>query len=262
MQELWNFLKGKKTYFIMLATIAYAGTGWLTGNLTQTEALAFIFGASGLGALRHGVGTSVINIAQQLMPLVLQSLSVMQNQAKAPETITGARKAPIAKLLPFALALALAGALSACATAPGALNPLSGLNDVLTKFTTWTVADAQAASADAHAHNDVIAYTCWDWVSTKAQATGAGPLAPISGLMSGLQVARDIRRTVMTGVSDDFQVHCGPLILDEENVILKSGLMAGITAAGGPAGLGVLQGAVGGIGAGLPIPLGQHAPVK
>lgn len=51
-------LNGWKTYIVAAVTIAYAGVSWWGGSLDQTGAMAMIFGALGVSALRHGVTKS------------------------------------------------------------------------------------------------------------------------------------------------------------------------------------------------------------
>lgn len=59
MKDLLEKLKGKKSYFIMVATILYAViiVGWQNGD--WSTALELIWGALGFGALRAGISNSV-----------------------------------------------------------------------------------------------------------------------------------------------------------------------------------------------------------
>lgn len=51
-------LNGWKTYIVAAAAIVYAGYGVFTGQFDANHALEIVFGAAGLGALRHGVSKS------------------------------------------------------------------------------------------------------------------------------------------------------------------------------------------------------------
>ena len=101
MLKLFGALTGAKTYIVAGATVLYGVVEWWSGAMTQDQALAFVFGGSGLAALRHGVAGSVIAIAEQLLPSVLKAVQQMQK--------------PVAKGL-IAEAL-LAGGLAACSPA-------------------------------------------------------------------------------------------------------------------------------------------------
>lgn len=50
-----QFLQGKKSYFVAAASIAYGVIGFLLGHLDANQATQFVFGGSGLAALRAGM---------------------------------------------------------------------------------------------------------------------------------------------------------------------------------------------------------------
>jgi len=54
-----NFLQGKKTYIIVVATLCYAIGGVIAGYISLNECIALILGALGLAGLRAGVADSV-----------------------------------------------------------------------------------------------------------------------------------------------------------------------------------------------------------
>lgn len=83
---------GYKSYLVAFATIIYGAVEWATGAMTQDQAMAFIFTGTGLAALRHGVSGSVITIAQQLLPAVLQAVQSAQAPAAAPSGVSPAAK--------------------------------------------------------------------------------------------------------------------------------------------------------------------------
>jgi len=55
MTKVWDFLKGKKTYIVALAMIAYAGVvhGWQNNDWVSANQL--IMEALAISGLRHGV---------------------------------------------------------------------------------------------------------------------------------------------------------------------------------------------------------------
>lgn len=48
----------RKTYWVVIVGIAYAGSAWYLGEIGQKEAFEIILGALGLGTLRAGVSKS------------------------------------------------------------------------------------------------------------------------------------------------------------------------------------------------------------
>lgn len=50
-----EFLAGKKTYFMAFALFVYAVSGYLTGNLTVSQALALLWGSGTLSSLRAAI---------------------------------------------------------------------------------------------------------------------------------------------------------------------------------------------------------------
>jgi hypothetical protein len=59
MTNLINFLKGKKSYLLGLAGIAYAITGYYTGHLDKTGTVDAIWASLSVMALRAGIKNSV-----------------------------------------------------------------------------------------------------------------------------------------------------------------------------------------------------------
>jgi hypothetical protein len=132
--------------------------------------------------------------------------------------------------LKYALIAIAALALSACAGIPtvtgdqSAAGPSDPLGKFLADIHARTLVDAQAAKMDADAHNDVIAGTCWTYIATKMESAGAAPSTQIAGILSAFQKARDIRRGIGGGVSDEFKLACSPLVLEEINQVGKLAL--------------------------------------
>jgi len=134
------------------------------------------------------------------------------------------------------LVLCLAATLSACAVAapggtgsvaPQAADPL----DAIAKF---TLTDLQHAEADAKAHADKVAEMCYAYLASQLEQKSAGaPNGTIAGAISAFQKGRDLLRTVSSGISDDFQVSCAPLLSDARLNLLRLGVLGGGAAATG-----------------------------
>ena len=55
MKALWDQMKGSKTYAVAGATIVYAVLGAILGYIQWPQAVTYILGALGLGALRNAI---------------------------------------------------------------------------------------------------------------------------------------------------------------------------------------------------------------
>lgn len=53
--KIWNWLDGKKTYFIAAASILYAVLGVATHNLQLQDAIQVVLAALGGAAIRHSI---------------------------------------------------------------------------------------------------------------------------------------------------------------------------------------------------------------
>jgi hypothetical protein len=111
-------------------------------------------------------------------------------------------------------------------------NPASGATPATIQATVQklTVADLQAADADAKAHNDPVASTCYEALIPLVQ--NQPPLLPgglPKGAVSTFQAARDIANGVQSGPSvlKGLNVPCAPLVLDAENTLIQFGLRIG-----------------------------------
>lgn len=101
---------------------------------------------------------------------------------------------------------------------------LAGAEQALQKF---TVADLQAADADAKAHGDTIASTCYEALIPAVQSQTANlPAALPAGLFTAFQEGRDgidAIEDVPAGLKG-LNVACGPLVLDAEQTVVALGL--------------------------------------
>lgn len=93
--------------------------------------------------------------------------------------------------------------------APASSSPLA---QILPKL----IADAQAASDDAKAHNDVIAQACYDAIAAVAsqQLTAANASAGVIGPLVILQKARDIGKLNSTPQGTQLIMGCAALVQD------------------------------------------------
>lgn len=62
--KIWNWLKGKKTYGIALATVIFAVSGAATGQFSWQHAWELILGSGAIASLRHGSASSAPPPAQ------------------------------------------------------------------------------------------------------------------------------------------------------------------------------------------------------
>ena len=129
-------------------------------------------------------------------------------------------------------------ALLACLLLAGCSVPQSNanLNASLAKLAAVTIADLNAAAADAGSHGDVLAAACYpalaNWVMTMQQQSGQ-PTAPV-GAFSAFQASRDILKSGMGGIPASIKLGCGGLYLDVQGDVMSFvALLARISAGGG-----------------------------
>ena len=53
----FEFLEGKKTYLVALATLSYAVGGYFAGYLSFDQVIPLVLATLGLSGLRHGIVT-------------------------------------------------------------------------------------------------------------------------------------------------------------------------------------------------------------
>lgn len=102
----------------------------------------------------------------------------------------------------------LAVSLSACTT-PGSTDSVQSDVQAISQF---TVADLQAADADAVATNDVLAHQCYPTLIKFIQSLPSSTSSTtVVGAFSAFQKARDLRNVAAGGIPDYLLVGCGPL---------------------------------------------------
>ena len=125
--------------------------------------------------------------------------------------------------------------LAACAQTTTNPDGTTTTVDPLAKIATFTIADLQNADAEAVAANDVVAHACYPALIkfvTELQAQNAsstGQPLTVSGAFSAFQKARNVRRSVAAGggfsVPDYLKLGCAPLVLDEQQLLIRLGLI-------------------------------------
>ncbi len=92
------------------------------------------------------------------------------------------------------------------------------LSSIIMKVGAFSIADLEAANADAKAHGDVVASMCYEAVIPLVQKAVATPLTAPIGLVSGFQEIRDGVNLAQSskgfGIVKQLEVPCGPLAVD------------------------------------------------
>jgi hypothetical protein len=126
-------------------------------------------------------------------------------------------------MIKILLALGLAILMTGCAT--GGLSTSSGPLGDITKL---TVADLQAALADATAHQDVAAMQCYPVLIKVVQSLPSQEPAEPVGVVSAFQAARDINKAIISqtaagqgSVVQAVNLGCAALFNDAQGDILR-----------------------------------------
>jgi hypothetical protein len=125
------------------------------------------------------------------------------------------------------IALSMLGllGLGACASSfSNALGNVQGAySEVEAEREAWgqlTREDLEEALRSANAHDDVIAAACWTGLLTKLDELGAeGFFTEPKGVFSSFQKARNARRLITGGFSDEIKLACAALKDDSFNGI-------------------------------------------
>lgn len=129
--------------------------------------------------------------------------------------------------------------------APAPTDPLSGLR-------AFTIADLQAASADAKAQTppDTTSAMCWDFLAANLPTLPTfQPGAPVGAVLA-FQKLRDLANGTVSqnGFLKQMNIACAPVVIDTQTTVNKLILLG----AGGAVTGGTLAPALGGLGALLP----------
>jgi hypothetical protein len=121
--------------------------------------------------------------------------------------------------------LALLASLAACAGQPAASTRSTPTADLGTTLAHFTLADLQNAATDAKAHGDTVAALCYTYLAGQLTSATTGENAPVSGPISAFQRLRDVQQAVGSGISQNFQLNCAPLLSDTQANVLKLGAL-------------------------------------
>ena len=201
-------------------------------------------------------------VKPEITGLGMTVLSQVETAAEAFVTSGGNFAAALAPILALALLCAACSSApqvtvqppvvvtppAASATAPA--NPLSG-------FTSFTVADLQAASVDAHAANDPAkSWTCWDYLAANLPTLQLPAGQQTVGAFLAFQKARDLANGAVSsnGLLAGLNLACAATVIDTQTTVNKLLLLGAGTAATGGA-LAPAAAGLGALGPTLPIPL-------
>lgn len=129
------------------------------------------------------------------------------------------------------IAASLVAALTGCSALPEVGEPAvdpaeQQVDGFLSELGQFTANDLQVAmkltgdrdldgAVDPDVPNgDPVALQCYVYLHGRVSSAGNGDSITVAGAVSAFQSARNIRRRIDNGVSDEFQLACGPLIND------------------------------------------------
>ncbi len=99
-------------------------------------------------------------------------------------------------------------------------------------LTTIARDDLAEALRSAEAHDDLIAATCWRGLLVKLDSVDGGFFTEPKGVFSGFQKARNIRRVLTEGVSDELKVACAALRSDTRSALIDIARTVGLPVPG------------------------------
>lgn len=124
---------------------------------------------------------------------------------------------PMAPYLVLAVVMAGMLALNGCATpAPATGEPEAPTTEggALGRLAVATADDVAEARRSAAAHGDALALVCWDYLARRIEQGGGVYITEVKGVASAYQKARNVRRVVAGGLSDEAKMACAPMLLD------------------------------------------------
>jgi len=89
----------------------------------------------------------------------------------------------------------------------------------------FVLADIDAAQALAVAANDPAAVQCYTTLSGKVERLGGRLELPVVGVVSAYQRARNVRRLVTGGVSDELRAACAWMLMDSRSFLRRLGTL-------------------------------------
>ena len=190
--------------------------------------LMAVGGGSVLAWFKKWLPAPVVHVAN-ILGLNWDTVAVAAYHAVKDEksSLAEVKAGPVAALL-----LAVALGLSACSTAPST----TGIANPVQTLAQFTVTDLQAASADAHASNDVAAYQCYDYLAKVVPTIQPTAPAGTVGAFLAFQKARDLANGLNRANAGLSQLNlaCAPLVIDAQTTINKLALLGvGAASTGG-----------------------------
>ncbi len=94
------------------------------------------------------------------------------------------------------------------------------------RFRDIVLADAQQAKLMAEQADDQLAVKCWTHLEKLTLANQPDPDALVGrvvGVLSAYQKARNVRRKVEAGISDQSRLECGPMLMESRSVFKRLG---------------------------------------
>lgn len=122
------------------------------------------------------------------------------------------------RFIPAAFLLAF---LSACASS-------IDTQDEVVVLTQAAVYDLKAAKTDADAHEDIVASTCYGKLIERLSTLPALTEGRVIGPVTGFQKARNARRRLDAGISDEVHLACAALLADTRATVLRVTKLLGV----------------------------------
>jgi hypothetical protein len=129
-----------------------------------------------------------------------------------------------ALILVFFLALGFSGCATSQLVKDMNADPTLQFLDALSKV---TAADLDAANADAAAHGDVEATTCYPVLKKYLGVFASDSATPIKGAFSANQKKRDLLKSSKGGVPSELKIACAAFVQDERDFLIRLGVIAG-----------------------------------
>jgi hypothetical protein len=114
----------------------------------------------------------------------------------------------------FLRAAAAALLLSACTAAQGVTKAVVTEAMADPEKAQFIMTDLVEANRSAHEYDDVLAYTCYDFLEMRLPELGIGKRTTVVGAISAFQKTRNGVKMTQEGFSPEFLQACGPLYLD------------------------------------------------
>lgn len=208
----------------------YAGLGLLLAAFHLANAGDWV---SAITAIGTGIG----GIIAILLPEPKQPRSIGGGPTRVVTMLALCAAAALVCAAPPSMAASRTLARRATATASAKPTVTQVQQNPLIVVREFTVADLQAALADAQAQSppDTVAANCYTALIPFVQAQAQNPLPAGAGVFQTLQKARDAKAYLAniqspTGPLASLNIACAPLVLDVQNTLVTLGISVGVIA--------------------------------